>query len=106
MTTELGERKLKVSFQYFRVVERLDQRSVACFVAWEDEGPCIRGYGIAMCHRNDNFDRRVGRKIALARALKSAGLGKEDRRAVWREYRLTHRYALGRGPDRAKERAG
>lgn len=42
--------------------------------------------GLALCSESDNFCRRIGRKVALARALKNAGLNKPDRARAWSAY--------------------
>lgn len=42
--------------------------------------------GIAACVVGDNFNKEVGRKIALTRALKKAGLPKDVRADVWIAY--------------------
>lgn len=44
------------------------------------------GLGVARCHPNDKFDLVQGRKVALGRALKAAGLSKRARELVWRQY--------------------
>ena len=44
------------------------------------------GEGLAYCSINDNFERAIGRKIALTRALKDAGFDKDTRTAIWKEY--------------------
>lgn len=49
-------------------------------VEWEEE--VLRG--IACCHINDNFDRRIGRRIALTRAVKK--LPRAIRSLIWAEY--------------------
>ncbi len=38
----------------------------------------ILGMGIANCNKVDNFCKKVGRKVALDRALHSAGLKRSD----------------------------
>lgn len=40
--------------------------------------------GHAMCVPHDNFSRRIGRKMALTRALEN--FDRPLRRAVWRDY--------------------
>jgi hypothetical protein len=40
----------------------------------------------AACSAQDNFNRAVGRKIALTRAITTAGLGEHTRRALWNAY--------------------
>jgi len=40
--------------------------------------------GIALCSVRDNFDRAIGRKLSLTRALR--GLDKPTRTSVWNKY--------------------
>jgi len=40
--------------------------------------------GIATCNPQDNYSRALGRKLALARAMKQAQLSKETRTQMWR----------------------
>ena len=44
-------------------------------------------YGVALCHKKDQFCKAVGRKLSLARALRIAGLSKDERTKVWEDYR-------------------
>jgi len=44
-------------------------------------------YGTALCHKKDQFCKATGRKLSLARALKVAGLSKNERAKVWEDYR-------------------
>jgi hypothetical protein len=43
--------------------------------------------GESVCHSTDNYDKDKGRKKSLARAMKEAGLSKEERIEIWEEYR-------------------
>ena len=52
------------------------------------------GEGLAKCAVGDNFQKRIGRKIALTRALKKTHLTKEQRMQVWMGY-LTRNCAVG-----------
>jgi hypothetical protein len=50
--------------------------------------------GVAHCNPKDNFDRRLGRRVALTRAL--AALPRATRTAIWRTYfRMTHEHVRG-----------
>lgn len=49
----------------------------------QNENGSLLGYGEARCLRPDNFSRRKGVQMALARALKDANLSKDERRVVW-----------------------
>lgn len=42
--------------------------------------------GLAACTAEDKFVKETGRKVALARALKAAGLSREARTYVWGRY--------------------
>jgi hypothetical protein len=47
----------------------------------------IIGCGLTCCSISDNFCRETGRKLSLARAMKNASLGKEERTEIWEAYR-------------------
>lgn len=53
------------------------------------EGPCTKTAesGIAFCHPKDQFVRATGRKVALGRALRNMTPSKEQRAALWADYR-------------------
>lgn len=48
-----------------------------------EDGPLIGAIDFAHTHPNDNFSKKTGRKIALARALKKTRLTPEQRGKVW-----------------------
>lgn len=50
-------------------------------------GKVMRFMGGSTLHPGDKFDKEIGRKVSLARALTSSGLGREDRALVWEAYR-------------------
>lgn len=39
--------------------------------------------GKAYLHPNDQYDKRIGRKLALSRALKNSDLSRDERRQIW-----------------------
>ena len=41
---------------------------------------------IARCHPGDSWDKAIGRKIALSKVLRKAGIDKETRTKVWNRY--------------------
>jgi hypothetical protein len=74
----------KVFFRHARLEE--PQRYTTCFILPVD---CTNteealAIGTATCSRGDNFDRAIGRKVALAKALK--GFDRETRKAFWQAY--------------------
>jgi len=42
--------------------------------------------GSAFCLDGDQFNKEIGRRLALTRAVASSGLNKEDRRTIWNTY--------------------
>ena len=51
------------------------------------EKPNSFNLGFAICGLKDAFKKDTGRRISLARAMKNAGLSKEERTLIWEEYR-------------------
>jgi len=47
----------------------------------------VVGVGIAVCSVKDNFCKEKGRKLAMLRAMKNAGIPKSERTLVWGVYR-------------------
>ena len=53
-------------------------------IAWTTKDGNERVHiGVARVHPNDAPERKIGKKIALARALRESGLPKDERRQVW-----------------------
>ena len=49
----------------------------------------IDGFSRAICGPNDTFNKKVGRKVALDKALKDSTLSKADRTLVWDKFKAT-----------------
>lgn len=49
-----------------------------------DEGGSVIGTGKAICDSRDRFEKRIGRKMALSRAIKD--LPKSERTSIWSAY--------------------
>lgn len=64
------------------VLIRYNNRNTTCFV---NVGNKV-STGIAQCSIKDNFSRKIGRKIALKRALDDSGMSKDERKEVWTDY--------------------
>lgn len=44
--------------------------------------------GVSLCHKNDTFDKEIGRKLSLKRALEEAvTVSKAERTQIWENYR-------------------
>lgn len=44
--------------------------------------------GVAVCNPKDQYKKDAGRKVALLRAMKGAGLAKGERTDLWESYHL------------------
>lgn len=76
----------KVTFKYDKVE---DVRTTECIIAVYKDKELVKviGKGIAYCGDKDRFNRSTGRKLSLSRALKYAGISKEDRKKFfWDKY--------------------
>jgi hypothetical protein len=51
-----------------------------------DEDYALLSTGQALCSASDIFEKAIGRKVSLTRALKNAGFDRETRTAIWKEY--------------------
>lgn len=63
--------------------------STGCVITGTGEVALVYGFGLATCRPPDQFDRRVGRKLALKRALEQGFPGAENkhiRAAIWKGY--------------------
>ena len=82
----------RVKFAHSRLPERLQFHNnplakalTVCVIEKKDFSDG-RGVGEAWCSRKDQFSYSIGRKIALARALKASGFDKPTRSLFWEAY--------------------
>ena len=82
----VSERMSEVWVSFRHVLQRngKDRLFSEAIVGWITREGKERAYkGVAYVHPNDAPERKIGRKIALARALRESGLPKDERRQVW-----------------------
>lgn len=73
-----------VSFRHILQRNGKDRPFSEATVGWiTREGKERAHRGVAYVHPNDAPERKIGRKIALARALQDSGLPRDERRQVW-----------------------
>lgn len=86
MLLDVGDKQYAVHFSHYRI----PVCETGCSI---HEGRCkvkgcaelIHPYrGLAICHENDQFNKAVGRKISLGRALQP--LPRELRKQIWYAY--------------------
>ncbi len=83
MIVDLGDRKLIIKFKHSDGVQFLSNGDTICYIIQIGEY-MPRALGTAVCSINDIFNREIGRKIALTRALKN--LNREERTIIWKTY--------------------
>ena len=84
----ISERIDEVWVSFRHVLRRSDK--IGAFteatVMWTPpDGILKQAVAVARVHPNDAPERRIGRKVALARALWLAGFPRDERRQVWME---------------------
>ena len=79
--------KTIIEGKQYRVFWRYDGDATECQIKAEDSEDVIT-FGIANRAHCDLFDRNIGRKLSLARALKGTSFDKAARAAFWDAYRV------------------
>ncbi len=74
---------LKFKFHYSE--DKVGRRVTECSL-YDQDGDVV-SVGKALCAKEDHFSRVIGRKIALANALKQANFDKEVRTQIWNFYK-------------------
>lgn len=75
----------KIKWGYDTCAEAIDATHVTWCEMMLNERKTV--LGAAICSNKDHFCRNTGRKISLGRAMKNAGLPKEERTVIWELYR-------------------
>ena len=76
--------EVRVSFRHALQRNGKDKPFSEATVEWVGRNGKDRVHkGVARVHPNDAPERRIGRKVALARALWDAGFTRDERRQVW-----------------------
>lgn len=74
-----------VSFRHVLQRNGKDRPFSEATVGWIGRDGEERAYkGLAYVHPNDAPERKIGRKVALARALWAGGFTRDERRQVWK----------------------
>lgn len=77
MQVIVNESPIRVGFKHIVPFE------TQCFIRKQDT---LIATGFASCSDSDNFERAIGRKVSLSRALRNAGFDKITRRFIWEHY--------------------
>ena len=82
-----------ISFRYETgdfIGDGIQRRSVVCELVdvtlWTRTSTKVVAMGRSVCHPKDSFNKEIGRKCALADALKAGGFGVFERKAIWDAY--------------------
>jgi hypothetical protein len=63
-----------------------EKKPVATMAIIRDRNENLISEGTAKCSKHDLFEKEIGRRISLLRAVDSPNLGKEDRREILSTY--------------------
>lgn len=92
MKTNIGKKTMIIKWRHNnpnQVTNNLNQVScnngfTECFI--KDTDGKVYANTTAICSGEDNFNKNVGRKISLARALNEINISKTERQQVWHDY--------------------
>jgi hypothetical protein len=70
----------------WRYTDAFSKKTTACAIHSLNPQVPI-GIGFAECTVTDQFKKDKGRKLSLLRAMKNAGISKEERYLLWEKYR-------------------
>lgn len=73
---------VKVQFAHLKD-KKGNLKSTKCRIL---KGDHLVGYGISYKHKNDVFEKPIGRKVSFKRALMETSFNKEIRTQLWTEY--------------------
>lgn len=76
--------EVEITFKHTTKDFALDRPGTDCAVVIiEKNGKQKFGSASSFCHPKDSFNRVVGRKVALAGALKQLALTKDQKKEIW-----------------------
>ena len=95
MKLRTNHRNYKLFWRHLDINESQNEKLTWCII--ENTASGVQHVGEAICSSKDNYNKEVGRKTSLTRALKEAGFSKKSRRDFWNFYigRKTNGQAQG-----------
>lgn len=81
--------KIKLEDQEFAIkFMHENNNNSAKTTAWIEyrEDPAQWYKSVAFCHKNDNFNKKTGRKVAILKMLRKSGFAKKIRKSIWEQY--------------------
>lgn len=64
-----------------------DEKGTSCIITKVEGEPIA--VGKSLLAMGDTFDKKIGRKLSLTRAMKAAEFSREDRKNIWTAYLTT-----------------
>jgi hypothetical protein len=78
---------IRFKFVYPAIKSHYKNKRIICVIQTKiDIDWYTIGIGCSQCHTVDEYDKGLGRRVALARALKAASLTREVRGKIWDSY--------------------
>ncbi len=87
MLLNVNGNSLVIDFRHENINNGFNNGATFCTFGVEGCSPHVSG--VTLCSLSDNYSRRVGRKLALLRAMQQHPLTKDDkplRTAIWQEF--------------------
>lgn len=85
-TVNTSKGTFKIDFKHFNEEGSISRYTVATL--YNEDKEIVRRE-VAACSPEDTFNRSIGRKVSMARLLRT--FSKEDRTAIWDEYFKMHK---------------
>jgi len=79
---DLGKYLIKIS----RYSNKIKQITTVSHV-FDKKTHKLLSVGMVTCSKNDCFNKKIGRKKAIANALNKSSISKENRETLWQNYR-------------------
>lgn len=80
---QLGEHKVRINRYTNTKKEHVTAASIY------DKNNTLLSLSQVTCSAKDCYDKKYGRKLAIAKAIRNTNIDKETRRNIWEHYRLT-----------------
>lgn len=88
MLLNVNDHEIRMRIRHFKITD-LPQYTTCVFVIDGDGHTGAYASGLARCSLSDRYNRRIGRKLALLRAMQQHPLTRDDkalRTAIWKKF--------------------
>lgn len=83
ITLNNGLKEVKIMFRHSLLRTNNSSPFTVALLDWTTVGREGHAEARALVHPNDQFVKRIGRRLALTRAMKLASFNREERKEIW-----------------------